>query len=64
MVIQSPGDLFNNADFDFNVLPDDVDTANMWNTLKILLERTQTMCYIALDINPIIFLFCLISDFK
>ena len=47
MVIQSPGDLFNNADFDFNVLPDDVDTASMWNTLKILLQRTQTMGYIA-----------------
>lgn len=64
MVIRSPGDLFNNGDFDFNVLPDDVDTANMWNTLKILLERTQTMVCIASDINPMIFLFCFITDFK
>lgn len=64
MVIWSPGDLFNNRDFYFNVLPDDVDTANMWNTLKILLERTQTMVCIASDINPMIFLFRFISDFK
>ena len=64
MVIQSPGDLFNDGDFDFNVLPDDVDTANMWNILKILLERTQTMVRIASDINPMIFLFCFITDFK
>lgn len=55
---------FDNGDFDFNVLPDDVDTANMWNTLKHLLERTQTMVYIASDINPMIFLFRFISDFK
>lgn len=48
------GSFFDNGDFDFNVLPDDVDT-NMWNTLKTLLERTQTMVYIASDINPMIF---------
>lgn len=32
MVTQSPGYLVKNADFTFNVLPGDVDTANLWIT--------------------------------